>query len=118
MNLNTYPYPVLKLAAKTQRLSYSQTQSWASLQQLPKEYTSNIIYQQAASAIAREFVKHVHEHMMIQNRDTALGRVTEFEAVALSYTELVELLYHAYVEGETTGMKRTNTLNFMSEIKK
>jgi hypothetical protein len=107
MNLKNYPYPVLELAAKTQRLSYSQTQSWNSLQQLPQEYASAIIYQQAASAIAREFVEHVTKHMLISHRDTPVGRVTEFEAVALSYTELVELLYRAYAEGETSGMKRT-----------
>jgi hypothetical protein len=113
-----YPYPVLELAAKTPRLSYLQTQTWTSLSQLPQDYADYIIYQQAAGAIARKFTEHVAKHMLIKTRDTPTERVTEFEAIALSYTELVELLYRAYVEGQTDGMKRTNTLNFMSEIKK
>jgi len=37
--------------------------------------------------------------------------VTEFAAVALSWPELLELLYRAFAEGQSAGMRRTSTIN-------
>jgi len=65
----------------------------------------------AAHQITQKFVQHVMAHHQIETRETPDGLVTEFAAVALSWPELLELLYRAFAEGQTEGMRRTESIN-------
>lgn len=104
----TYPIPIMKLAAEVPKLYYKNMQSWQELYQLrehPDETTQRLTHK-AADRIAHEFVSHVMKKMEIKTYDEAEGRVTRFICVAMSHQELADLLYRAYVEGQSDGLKR------------
>lgn len=103
-----YPIPVMKLASEVPRLHYSNMDSWHELyqrQEHPGDMNQRLIYK-AADRIAHEFVAHVMKKMEITTHDDPEGRVTRFVCVAMSHHELVELLYRAYAEGQSDGIKR------------
>lgn len=104
----SHPIAVMKLAAEVPKLYYSNMESWQELYQRnehPDETTRRLTYK-AADRIAHEFVSHVMKKMDIKSYDEADGRVTRFICVAMSQQELVELLYRAYAEGQSDGLKR------------
>lgn len=104
----SYPISVMKLAAEVPKLHYNEAESWQALYQMqanPEDMKQRLIYK-AADKIAHQFVAHVMKKMQIQTFDDPDGRVTRFVCVAMSHQELVELLYRAYAEGQSDGIKR------------
>lgn len=104
----TYPISVMKLAAEVPKLYYKNMESWQELYQRnehPEETTQRLTHK-AADRIAHEFVAHVMKKMDIKTYDEPEGRATRFICVAMSHQELVELLYRAYAEGQSDGIKR------------
>lgn len=104
----SYPIPVMKLAAEVPKLYYKNMESWQELYQRQEhpEETNRRLTHKAADRIAHEFVAHVMKKMEIQAYDDPDGRVTRFVCVAMSHQELADLLYRAYVEGQSDGIKR------------
>lgn len=107
-----YPQEVYQLAQAAKLYQLQQTNSWQMLYKLG--HVRNLqehITRTAAHQITQEFVQHVQQHHQIQTKETPDGLVTEFAAVALSWPELLELLYRAFAEGQSNGMRRTSTIN-------
>lgn len=108
----SYPIPVMKLAAEVPKLYYRQVESWQELyqrQEHPSDSKRRLTYL-AADRIYQEFVKHVLEKMEIKSYDEAEGRETRFICVAMTNYELTELVYRAYAEGQSDGLKRAPIL--------
>lgn len=104
-----YPTEVYELAQAAKLYQHKQTTSWQQMYGLryvgdPQEH----LVRTAAHQITQEFVHRVVKHHQIQTQETPQGLVTEFAAVALSWPELLELLYRAFAEGQSNGMRRTN----------
>lgn len=108
-----YPFELRELARTVDRMSYSETRSWAELMQinLPANHLDEMLYRRAADAIAHEFAGKVLRHGHITRYEEPDGRVLRFDAVALRYDELLDLLYRAYAAGQTDGMKRGTKIN-------
>jgi len=107
-----YPQPVYQIARGIKLYEHHNTNSWQMMYGLkyagdPQEH----ITRTAAHHITQEFVQHVMAHHQIETRETPQGLETRFAAVALSWPELLELLYRAFAEGHTEGMRRTNQIN-------
>jgi hypothetical protein len=109
--MNNYPFEIHEIASKVDRLAFKQVHTWDALQMvgLPLAYLDEMLLRRAAGAIAHEFVGKVLKHMSIQRSDEPEGRVLRVNVVALSYDELLELLYQAYAEGQSDGMNRRIT---------
>lgn len=105
----SYPIPVMRLAAEVPKLFYKHAETWQDLYQRhehPSESTRRLTYL-AADRICKEFVKHVLEKQDIKSYDEPEGRMTRFICVAMTNFELTELLYRAYSEGQSDGLKRS-----------
>lgn len=104
----TYPISVMKLASEVPMLYYKNMESWDELylRQEHPEDTNRRLTHKAADRIAHEYVAHVMKKMQIQLQDEPEGRVARFMCVAMSHQELVELLYRAYAEGQSDGIRR------------
>lgn len=107
-----YPTEVYELAQAAKLYQYQNTTSWQQMYGLryvgdPQEQ----IIRTAAHQITQEFVHNVVKHYQIQTQETPDGVETSFAAVALSWPELLELLYRAFAEGQSNGMRRTSTIN-------
>lgn len=102
-----YPFEILDLASKVDRLAFKQTRTWAKLAQmnLPPEILDETLYRHAAEAIAHEFAGKVLKHMHILRYDAPEGRVLRLDSVALRYDELLELLYRAYTDGQSNARR-------------
>jgi hypothetical protein len=103
-----YPPAIRQLANKADMYHYKQVTTWQEIAQrnLPDDYFQEFLFRRAADAIAHEFAKKVYNHTYIQRYEAPEGVVLKLDAVALSYRELVELLYQAYAEGQSDGMSR------------
>lgn len=103
-----YPPAIRQLANKADMYHYKQVTTWQEIAQrnLPDDYFQEFLFRRAADAIAHEFAKKVYNHTYIQRYEAPEGVVLKLDAVALSYRELVELLYQAYAEGQSDGMRR------------
>ena len=107
-----YPQEVYELAQAAKLYQHKQTTSWQQMYGLryvgdPQEH----ITRTAAHQITQEFVQHVQQHYQIQTQETPQGVETSFAAVALSWPELLELLYRAFAEGQSAGLRRTSMIN-------
>lgn len=114
--MSNYPIPVMKIAAEVPRLQYQNVETWQALyqrQEHPDESRLRLTYL-AADRICQEFVKHVVDTMQIKSYDEAHGKVTRFACVALTEHQLNELLYQAYTEGQSDGMKRSIRMEAVS----
>lgn len=103
-----YPFEVRDIASKVERYTYQDMQTWTSLMQinLPIDHLHELTHRRAADRIAHEFAGKVLKHMYVSVRDEPEGRALRFEAFALRYDELLNLLYQAYGAGQSEGMKR------------
>lgn len=115
-----YPYEVHAIAEKVQRFGFKQVTSWENMLKfnLPEPYHLDMLYRQAADAIAHEFAGQVLKHMALQESREPEGHVLKVDAVALRYDQLLEVLYKAYAAGQSDGMNRSHSLNFREEIGK
>jgi hypothetical protein len=102
-----YPFEIRDLASQVDRLAFKRTHTWAALGEmnLPPEHLDEMLYRRAADAIAREFAGKVLRHRHILRYDEPQGRVLRFDSVALRYDELLELLYRAYVAGQSNARR-------------
>ncbi len=103
----SYPIPVMRVASKAPMLQWQHTESWAALHQLRigQDRLDEMITQQAATAIAREFVGDVLKHMRIERNESHEGLRVRFSCVALRRDQLLELLYEAYREGQSDAQR-------------
>lgn len=107
-NFKHYPIAVRDIASKVDRLSYRQTKSWDSIRQMHENLDlDELLSRKAADAIAHEFAGNVLKHATIVRWDEPEGLVMRVDAVALRYDELLQLLYAAYLEGQTEVRRRT-----------
>lgn len=108
MSFDKFPFELREIARSVPVLHYNTTTTWTSLMQsrVPMDYMAEGMARKAADQITHEFVKHVMRCMRIERREGAEGVTHAFEAVALSYHELMELLYKAYAAGQSDGMRR------------
>ena len=103
-----YPPVVRQLANKADMYHYKQITTWKEIAQrkVPDDYFQEFLFRRAADAIAHEFTKKVYNHTYIQHYEAPEGVVLKLDAVALTYRELLDLLYQAYAEGQSDGMRR------------
>lgn len=108
MSFDKFPFELREIARSVPVMHYDVKTTWASLMQshMPMDHMSEHMTRKAADQITHEFVKHVMRGMRIERRESAEGVTHAFEAVALSYHELMELLYKAYAAGQSDGMRR------------
>jgi len=109
MNHKRFDYPpvIREIANGLEMYHYQHTVSWAEMaQRVHDGYFQEFLFRKAADAIAHEFAGKVLEHTYIQRYEHPEGQVLRLDAVALTYRELLEVLYRAYAEGQTDGMKR------------
>lgn len=103
--MSAYPYTLRPIALKAPRLKFEQHTSWQALARsdgLVTEFVMNT----ATRALASEFayrVAHSHEIHRSENEDGVTMHVTCY---ALTYRELMDLLYDAYTEGQRDAMLR------------
>lgn len=103
-----YPIPVMKIAADAPLLYYKHVETWQSLYQRydgPGEIAHRLTMS-AAKEISNRFVSDVLKREEIKSTDTPEGKEIRFACVALTHRQLVDLLYHAYREGQTDAMRR------------
>lgn len=107
-----YPTEVYELAKTAKLYQHHNTTSWQQVYGL--KYVGDLqeyVVRTAAYKITQEFVHNVVKHHQIQTQETPDGVETSFTAVALSWPELLELLYRAFAEGQSNGMRRTSMIN-------
>lgn len=102
-----YPIPVMKVASKVKMLHYQHVESWTSLNSLHlgDDRLDVMVSHQAANAITREFISDVMKHMCIERSQEHDGLYMRFTCVALRRQELLDLLYEAYCEGQSSALR-------------
>jgi hypothetical protein len=109
------PYVIRELASKAPTYSVEQKTSYRELASMrcSDGDVMEMLLQRATSQIAREFSAKLYKHLTLTRREEPDGHVISAHAVALRHDELVELLYAAYREGQTDGMRRDFNPNFV-----
>ena len=105
-----YPPEVYQLASRDHLYQYQQTTSWTAVQQASWPI-HELLEQQAAQQITQDFVRHVLGSQVITQRETPQGLETTFAAVCLSWPVYLEVLYRAFVEGQSAGMRRSTSID-------
>jgi len=108
----TYPIEVRKIAAEVPLFYYKQIDTWQSLCQSheePTERKRRLVFK-AADQIVHKFVGQLIDSAQIKTFEEPEGLEVRVCCVALSYDELVNLLYRAYAEGQSDGTRRSVTL--------
>jgi hypothetical protein len=108
--MSNYPASIREIASKVERLGFRQVTSWQSVAQMigyDQEHLEHTMRNKAATAFAHEFTKLLLKHTRFIREETPEGIVVRADAIALRYDELIELLYRAYAEGQSDGMKRS-----------
>jgi len=114
--MSNYPIEVRKIAAEVPLFHYSQLDTWQSLYQSrddDNEIKRRLVLK-AADQIVHKFVGQLIDRAHIKTSEEPEGRAVKVTCVALSYEELVNLLYRAYAEGQTDGMRRIPQLEPMN----
>lgn len=111
MSLN-YPPKIYEVAQKAPMYKLETVTSWEELQKNKDEMLEHT-YRQAAYKISNEFARTISEHLSRSGTSEPYGYTVRFSSVALRYDELLELLYTAYREGQTDGMRRDFSPNFI-----
>lgn len=104
----SYPIEVRKIAAEVPLFHYKQLDTWQSLYQSrddENEIKRRLIFK-AADQICHKFVGQLMDRAQIKTSEEPEGMAIKVTCVALSYEELVNLLYRAYAEGQSDGMRR------------
>lgn len=107
-----YPIEVRKIAAEVPLFHYSQMETWQSLYQSrddENEIKRRLIFK-AADQICHKFVGQLMDRAQIKTFEQPEGMAIKVTCVALSYEELVNLIYRAYSEGQSDGMRRNISL--------
>lgn len=108
--MNSYPIEVRKIAAEVPLFHYNHLNTWQSLYQHRETDEARIkleMVRKAADQIVHKFVGHLIDRACIRTFEEPEGVAVRVTCVALSYDELVNLLYRAYAEGQSNGMRRT-----------
>lgn len=107
-----YPIEVRKIAAEVPLFHYSQMETWQSLYQRREDENEikRRLVIKAADQIVHKFVGQMMDRAAIKSFDEPEGKVVKVTCVALSYDELCNLLYRAYSEGQSDGMRRNVTI--------
>ena len=105
-----YPQEVYQLASRDHLYQYQQTTSWIAVQQASWPI-HELLEQQAAQQITQDFVRHVRGSQVITQRETPQGLQSEFAAVCLSWPVYLEVLYRAFVEGQSAGMRHSTSID-------
>jgi hypothetical protein len=105
-----YPPEVYQLASKDNLYQYQQTTSWTAVQQASWPI-QELLEQQAAQQITHKFIQHVRGNQAITQLETPQGLETTFAAVCLSWPVYLEALYRAFVEGQSSGMRRSMSID-------
>lgn len=113
MSLN-YPAKVREIASKAPMFKVETRTSWELMVQMGEDAMFHV-HNDASRKIAQDFVKNIHEHLTKSSQSEPDGYTVRFSSVALRYDELMELLYTAYREGQTDGMRRDFNPNFIGE---
>ena len=81
--------------------SIEHTTPWDELNRLKltKEELREIIRDDSAKAIARGFAEKVKQHLTDRTHDELRGKITRFDCIAMTYDELMEVLFQAYCQG-------------------
>ncbi len=108
----TYPIEVRKIAAEVPLFHYNQMDTWQSLYQSREDDNERKrrLAIKAADQIVHKFVGQLLDRAHIKTYEEPEGLAVRVSCVALSYEELVNLLYRAFAEGQTNGMRRSVTL--------
>jgi len=105
--MNNYPIPVMKIASSAPIIHWKQTHTWHALYQMKHspDDLMGMLARQAADAITHQFVDDVLKRERIEIHDDPEGKVFKFSCVALRYDQLLNLLYQAYCESQTSVPK-------------
>jgi len=103
-----YPIEVRKIAAEVPLFQYNQINTWQSLYQSrdSEDEIKRQLILKAADQICHKFVGQLMDRAQIKTYNEPEGMATKVTCVALSYDELVNLLYRAYADGQSDGMRR------------
>jgi len=112
-----YPAKVYEIATKAPLYKCQTTTSWTqiSAETRTSDDVLHYVHRDAAYKIANEFVRNISEHIAKQSYSEPEGYTIRFSSVALRYDELLELIYTAYREGQTDGMRKDFNPNFIGE---
>jgi hypothetical protein len=112
-----YPAKVREIASKAPLYNLSTKTSWTEISAETRTDDDVLyhVHRDAAYKIANEFARNVSEHMTKYSSSEPDGYTIRFSSVALRYDELMELLYTAYREGQTDGMRRDFNPNYIGE---
>jgi len=104
----SYPIEIKKIAAEAPLFQYNQTDTWQSLYQSrdsEDEIKQRLIFR-AADQICHKFVGQLMKCAQIKTSHEPDGMATKVTCIALTYDELMDLLYRAYTDGQSDGMRR------------
>lgn len=108
--MSNYPAEIREIASKVERLGFKQVTTWESVARMrafDQEHLEHTIRNKAATAFSHEFTGLLLKHTRFIREEAPEGIVVRADAIALRYDELMELLYRAYTEGQSDGMKRS-----------
>jgi hypothetical protein len=111
-----YPIEVRKIAAEVPLFHYNQLNTWQSLYQgreIDESEAKRRMVFKAADQIVHKFVGQLIDRAQIKTFEEPEGVAVRVTCVALSYDELCNLLYRAYAEGQSDGMRRNITVEMM-----
>jgi hypothetical protein len=112
-----YPAKIYEIATKAPLYKYETKTNWTQIvaESRSTEDVLHHVHRDAAYKITSEFVRNIHEHMTKYSQSEPDGYTVRFSSVALRYDELLELIYTAYREGQTDGMRRDFNPNIIGE---
>lgn len=112
--MSNYPLSIRKLTKNARLLQVSVKADWQSMYDEMKgqERVEADLKYQLCQALSREFTRAVFENCYFNRQEGADGLTFNLEAYALTYDELMMIMYHAYCEGQT---ERGNLSHLLSD---
>lgn len=107
-----YPLSVRKLTKHARLVEANVKADWQSMydQMQGQERAEAALKHQLCQALSRDFTRAVFENCHFKRQEGAEGITYSVESYALTYDELMMLLYHAYCEGQTERGNLTHLL--------
>ena len=111
--MSNYPLSIRKLTKNARLLQVSVKADWQSMYNAMQgqERAEADLKHQLCQALSHEFTRAVFENCYFKRQEGAECVTYSLEAYALTYDELMMIMYHAYREGQTERGSITHLLN-------
>ena len=112
--MSNYPLSIRTLTKKARLLQVSVKADWQSMynSMQGQERAEADLKHQLCQELSREFTRAAFENCYFKRQEGAEGVTYKLEAYALTYDELMMLMYQAYCEGQT---ERGNISHLLKE---